>query len=89
MAIIGILDTTLLLDASKVGADAAKALETAKKLAEKPPRALALSKALLKDSALVKERMGKEGALFIEQLASPEVAEAITAFFEKRKPNFG
>jgi Skp family chaperone for outer membrane proteins len=27
-AIIGILDTTLLLDASKVGADAAKALET-------------------------------------------------------------
>jgi enoyl-CoA hydratase/carnithine racemase len=33
--------------------------------------------------------MGKEGALFIEQLASPEVAEAITAFFEKRKPNFG
>jgi enoyl-CoA hydratase/carnithine racemase len=66
-----------------------KALETAKKLAEKPPRALALSKALLKDSALVKERMGKEGALFIEQLASPEVAEAITAFFEKRKPNFG
>ncbi len=66
-----------------------KALETAKKLAEKPPRALALSKALLKDSAMVKERMGKEGALFIEQLASPEVAEAITAFFEKRKPNFG
>lgn len=65
-----------------------KALETARKLAEKPPRALALSKALLKDTAMVKERMGKEGALFVEQLASPEVAEAITAFFEKRKPNF-
>jgi hypothetical protein len=32
--------------------------------------------------------MKQEGALFVSQLASPEVAEAIGAFFEKRKPDF-
>lgn len=67
----------------------AKTMETAKKLAEKPPRALALSKALLKNKPELNERMKREGALFIEALGSPECAEAITAFFEKRKPNFG
>ena len=33
-------------------------------------------------------RMQAEGALFVERLASKEVGEAITAFFEKRKPSF-
>ena len=65
-----------------------KALETARKLADKPPRALALSKRLLKDAAAIEARMKVEGAHFIEQLGSPECAEAITAFFEKRKPDF-
>ena len=66
-----------------------RALAIAAKLGEKSPKALALSKALLKDTAVVTERMKKEGELFVAQLASPEVAEAISAFFEKRKPNFG
>jgi enoyl-CoA hydratase/carnithine racemase len=65
-----------------------KALETAKKLAERAPTALKLSKALLKDNKAVLARMKEEGALFVQQLASPEVAEAIGAFFEKRKPDF-
>lgn len=66
-----------------------RALAIAAKLAEKPPKALALSKSLLKDTAGISARMKQEGELFVAQLASPEVAEAITAFFEKRKPNFG
>jgi hypothetical protein len=65
-----------------------RALETAKKLAERAPTAVKLSKALMKDPAVVKERMKQEGAHFVAQLASPEVAEAIGAFFEKRKPDF-
>jgi enoyl-CoA hydratase/carnithine racemase len=34
------------------------------------------------------ERMQLEGDEFAERLESPEVKEAISAFFEKRKPNF-
>jgi enoyl-CoA hydratase/carnithine racemase len=65
-----------------------KALETARKLAEKAPTAVRLSKALMKDAATITTRMQQEGAHFVGQLASPEVAEAIGAFFEKRKPDF-
>ena len=65
-----------------------KALETARKLADKAPNALKLSKALMKDAGAVTKRMQQEGAHFVGQLASPEVAEAIGAFFEKRKPDF-
>lgn len=67
-----------------------RALAIARKLAERPPTALRLAKALLKDpgASTVAERMQKEGALFAERLTSPEVAEAIGAFFEKRKPDF-
>lgn len=63
-------------------------LGIARALAEKPPVALKLTKALLKESALIQERMKREGELFSAQLHSAEVAEAITAFFEKRKPVF-
>jgi enoyl-CoA hydratase/carnithine racemase len=65
-----------------------KALETARRLAERAPTAVRRSKALMKDAAALRERMKLEGALFVEQLGSPEVAEAIGAFFEKRKPDF-
>lgn len=65
-----------------------RALEVARKLAERAPNALRLSKALLKDNTAVLARMKEEGELFVRQLASPEVAEAIGAFFEKRKPDF-
>lgn len=65
-----------------------RALETAKKLAELAPTAVKLTKALLKGNGEVRARMKEEGAHFVAQLQSPEVAEAIGAFFEKRKPDF-
>jgi enoyl-CoA hydratase/carnithine racemase len=59
-------------------------------LLAKPAAALRASQALLRhgerDELL--ERMRLEGAVFSERLGSPEVKEAITAFFEKRKPDF-
>jgi enoyl-CoA hydratase/carnithine racemase len=60
-------------------------------LSEKPPTALRETKRLLKglgDPDAVRARMQAEAAVFLERLASPEVAEAISAFFEKRKPSF-
>ncbi len=65
-----------------------RALEVARLLGEKPPTALKLTKALMRDSGAALERMKREGEHFMAQLASPEVAEAIAAFFEKRKPDF-
>jgi len=60
------------------------------RLAQKPPGALRLTKALLRESghATALERMAHEGELFGRQLRSPEVKEAIAAFFEKRAPDF-
>lgn len=65
-------------------------LAVARRIAEKAPTAVRLTKALLKAPATqsVRERMLQEGAMFTAQLQSPEVAEAIGAFFEKRKPDF-
>jgi enoyl-CoA hydratase/carnithine racemase len=58
-------------------------------LCAKPARSLRLTKKLLHhDRDVVKERMGAEAVLFGELLASPELAEAIGAFFEKRAPDF-
>jgi len=59
-------------------------------LLAKPPEALRLTQRLLRlgtrDEVL--ERMKREGSEFAERLASPEVKEAITAFFEKREPQW-
>jgi enoyl-CoA hydratase/carnithine racemase len=59
-------------------------------LLAKPPRALAETQRLLRLGARdeILERMKVEGAIFSERLQSAEVKEAITAFFEKRKPRF-
>lgn len=66
-----------------------KALDTARKLGERAPTAVRLSKALMKkDPEPVRARMVEEGETFVARLQSPEVAEAIGAFFEKRKPDF-
>jgi enoyl-CoA hydratase/carnithine racemase len=67
-----------------------RALEAARKLGERAPNAVKLSKALLKasDALSPHERILKEGEIFTQLLSSPEVAEAFTAFFEKRKPDF-
>lgn len=67
-----------------------RAVAQAQKLAERPPSAVRLAKALLKDSqaALVNQVLSKEGAHFIARLSTPEAAEALGAFFEKRRPDF-
>ena len=59
-------------------------------LLAKPRHALRETQRLLRhgDPQANLERMSLESGKFTERLASPEVKEAITAFFEKRKPNF-
>ena len=60
-------------------------------LLAKPPEALRKTQQLLRHGARdeILERMKMESGLFAERLQSAEVKEAIAAFFEKRRPNFG
>jgi enoyl-CoA hydratase/carnithine racemase len=59
-------------------------------LLAKPATALRLTQKLLRHglSAEILERFELENAHFSERLRSAEVREAITAFYEKRKPDF-
>ncbi len=58
-------------------------------LADKPPAALRLTKALLKGNAnAILERLSEEREIFARQLQSPEAREAMQAFVEKRRPDF-
>jgi len=68
--------------------------ETAEKaaqhLAAQPPESVRLTKRLLKatQSAALEARIAEETRLFTERLGSPEAKEAMSAFLEKRKPDF-
>jgi enoyl-CoA hydratase/carnithine racemase len=55
------------------------------------PEAVAATKALLRRPLLdeLDQSMRREADVFRERLGSAEAVEAFTAFFEKRKPNFG
>jgi enoyl-CoA hydratase/carnithine racemase len=67
----------------------AVALELAGRLASKAPNALRITKALMRDDTPgVASRLPAEGAHFAALLASPELKEAVSAFFEKRAPDF-
>lgn len=72
------------------GALAAEVGSRVRALVERPAASLRATKQLLRADLKerVKEAMFREGALFLERLGSPEAAEAFTAFFEKRKPDF-
>jgi len=59
-------------------------------LASKPPAALRETKKLLKRGEIeeLAVTMAAEAAIFTQCLASAEFSEAVSAFFEKRQPNF-
>ena len=67
-----------------------KAYAQAQKLAQQPPASVRLTKALLKRSISrdIADTMDEETKYFTERLNSPECAEALSAFFERRPPDF-
>jgi enoyl-CoA hydratase/carnithine racemase len=61
----------------------------ASRIAAKAPTAVMQSKKLIVgDGAAIERRVEEEAEIFAARLASPEVAEAIAAFYEKRPPRF-
>jgi enoyl-CoA hydratase/carnithine racemase len=67
-----------------------RANAAAQQLAEKPPTALRTAKALLKQSFAenIKAAMVRETQQFAALLQGPEAREAMTAFMQRRKPDF-
>lgn len=67
----------------------ATALDAARRLAEKPPEALSVTRQLMRGNSVeVLKTIDEEVVAFRERLSSPEAQEALAAFFEKRQPNF-
>lgn len=66
----------------------ARALAAARLLATKPMGALQATKQLMRDGAAIAALMAKESEIFADRLQSPETAEALRAFAERRPPDF-
>jgi enoyl-CoA hydratase/carnithine racemase len=68
----------------------ARVAERARVLADKPLASLLLTRRLLREPvrAPTQEALSREGAAFLERLASPEAKEALQAFLERRPPDF-
>jgi enoyl-CoA hydratase/carnithine racemase len=83
------LDYGIINRVSEPGGADAVAMTWATTLSHKAPSALRASKSLLKTpSPSVGAHMLEEASAFIAQLRGPEFAEAVTAFMEKRAPDF-
>ena len=67
-----------------------QAMRVAAALAALPPQSLRLTKQLMKKrhAQAVRETIAEEIQVFGERLHSPEAKEAMSAFLEKRKPDF-
>ncbi len=67
-----------------------RARAAAGELAALPPASVRATKELMKRAQAqpVAARIAEEAAIFGERLTSPEAKEALTAYFEKRKPDF-
>ncbi len=67
-----------------------RARSVALKIASLPPASVRLTKSLISQAQgeLLHAAMEREGELFLERLRSPEAAEAMQAFFQKRAPDF-
>ena len=66
----------------------AKARAAAEAVAARPPAAVVITKALMRDETGLAQRMDEEGAHFAAQLKSAEAKEAFAAFAQKRAPDF-
>ncbi|HEX7220732.1 MAG TPA: enoyl-CoA hydratase [Burkholderiales bacterium] len=66
------------------------ALQAATALAELPPESIRLTKRLMKQryGEALAAAIDEETRIFTERLSSPEAKEAMSAFLEKRKPDF-
>jgi enoyl-CoA hydratase/carnithine racemase len=60
------------------------ALTAAQSLAQKPPAALAATKALMRDAAAIKAAIAEDRVALMERLASPEAAAAFAAFAARK-----
>jgi enoyl-CoA hydratase/carnithine racemase len=65
-----------------------RARAAAEAIAARPPSAVAITKALMRDTQAYLDRIMEEGGHFTAQLKTPEAKEAFAAFAEKRAPDF-
>lgn len=66
----------------------ARARAAAVALSRRPLGALAATKRLMRDAAVIGGQMDREGVVFQERLKSAEAREAFAAFAERRQPDF-
>jgi len=66
------------------------AMAAAKRISRQPPAAVRITKKLLRDAMLdkIKAAVQRENEYFLPMLKGAEAKEALSAFMEKRKPDF-